>query len=276
MPGVGMYVIDVGGEARRLLAGPGAFSRRSSPIARPSTWRPTWAAWAAAGQRTVELYLEDPGTPPQAKDRAAHAPAGEAEHVEFRCEDYRLGTHQGFVRIVGRTAWPPTTSGTSRRSEAGLEGVARGGSQPVAKKALFPPQALAPMLRRGASGPYDCDVVSVDELGSKPLAGYAAVLVVDPPPLAHLGLAEAGPLCGRRAGRGRFLGRNAQPLEAFNQPAAQELLAGPLVRQVRRDRDDDSPTWPRRTTGIRCWPQLRRQDMSIPWDTFPVHSPLAT
>ena len=45
-------------------------------------------------------------------------------------------------------------------------------------------------------------------------------------------------LRGRRSWRGDFSGRNAQPVDSFNTPQAQELLPGNLLRQARRPEGD--------------------------------------
>jgi len=64
------------------------------------------------------------------------------------------------------------------------------------------------------------------------------------------------------------LGRNARPLDSFNQPAAQELLAGPLVRQARSPQGDVilAP----RTLQHPALSDFREITSSIPWNDTPV------
>ena len=75
--------------------------------------------------------------------------------------------------------------------------------KPAQRRAIFLTEALAPAaFRRTGQARFECDVIPLDELGTKPLDDYAAVCLLDPPPLSDATLANARHLrrAWRRAG----------------------------------------------------------------------------
>jgi hypothetical protein len=128
-------------------------------------------------------------------------------------------------------------------------------------------EALAPeALRIENRARFACDVAVLDELATRKLADYAAVCLLDPQPLtpaAWTALAEYVRAGGSVA---ICLGRKADA-NAFNLPAAQALLAGPMVQQAH---------WP---SGVVLEPVNYQHPVlakfqplkdSVPWDAFPV------
>jgi hypothetical protein len=65
-----------------------------------------------------------------------------------------------------------------------------------------------------------------------------------------------------------FLGRNAAPIDSFNEPQAQALLPGKLLRQARRP-DGDLYLAPRDFQHP-ILAAFRSYASSIPWDAFPI------
>ncbi|MCD4728760.1 MAG: hypothetical protein K8R46_13935, partial [Pirellulales bacterium] len=65
-----------------------------------------------------------------------------------------------------------------------------------------------------------------------------------------------------------FLGRNALPLDSFNQPQAQELLPGKLLRQARRP--DGELHLAARDFQHPILAVFRGRSGSVPWEMFPV------
>jgi hypothetical protein len=136
--------------------------------------------------------------------------------------------------------------------------------------ALFLSQALAPtaFVQQGRAR-FDCDVLPLDQLPQRSLSSYAVVCLLDPGPLEPAVWRKLVNFASEGHGVAIFLGRNAQPLSAFNDPAAQELLPAKLLRQARRPNgslhlaphDYQHP----------LLSALRDQAGAVPWDDFPVY-----
>lgn len=274
VPGVGLYVIDVGAD-KPVNAWLGELRLSSQVVTdrMPLAVETDVGCVGSGGPRTIELYLEERGGPPQAKSRAACTlKPGAAEHVELSAGILNVGTHQGFVRIVGQDGLAADDKRYFTAEVKRAWRVLIAAPPPVAQKALSVRMALAPATWRSEGrSEYDCDVIALAELGQKKLADYAAVLVLDPPPLGELVWQKLAKFAGDGQGVAVFLGRNAQPLEAFNQPAAQEVLAGQLALQARRDADDNSLYLAPHNYEHPVLARFKPYASSIPWDGMPVH-----
>ena len=129
---------------------------------------------------------------------------------------------------------------------------------------------LAPeTLRKSGQARFECDVIAQRELAERDLQPYAAVCLVDPTPLAPDAWEKLGQYVSGGGGLAVFLGRNASPVDTFNQPEAQKLLPGPLLRQAR------SPE-----VGVHLAPRdlehpmlrpFREMTGSIPWSDSPIY-----
>ena len=113
LPGVGIYVIDVG------VADPVDFSlgepRLSAEVLSnrsPLTIQTELACLGPSDQRTVELYLIDAdGKPQQRSAESVTVAPGEAQQIEFSLASLGLGPRiKAICRSSGKTPWPPTTS----------------------------------------------------------------------------------------------------------------------------------------------------------------------
>lgn len=95
-------------------------------------------------------------------------------------------------------------------------------------------EALAPYaMRVKREAPFDVEVVDLDTLPAKDLAPYGAVCLIDPTPLAPPVWQKLQGFVATGGGLGIFLGANASPVQSFNDPVAQQLLPGRLLRQFR-------------------------------------------
>jgi len=269
--GVGLYVIDVGAEhpldfaLGDITLSAQVLSNRS-PLGVETDVRCT----GSGGARVVELYLLDKDRKPQRKARQeVTLQPGESRHIRLSAGILDLGTHQGFLRIIGQDGLAADDTRWFTAEVRPAWRVLVAAAQPAAVKALFFTQALAPEpLRRVGQTQFDCDVIPLDKLPGQDLERYAAVCLIDPPPQNAAVWEKLANFAGDGHGVAVFLGRNAQPVEAFNQPAAQEVLAAPLVRQAQR-RDGSLYLAPHNyqhpVLGV-----FREQASNIPWDAFPV------
>jgi hypothetical protein len=274
LPGVGIYVIDVGvkdpvdfalGEIR--LSSETLSNRGSLTISTDLT------SIGGNGDRAVELNLLDKdGKPETAGVQNVSLMPGESRQVEFRKESFALGVHQGYLRIVGQDGLAADDTRYFTVEAKPAWRVLLVAPNPVDEKAFFLSNALAPSgFRKRGQARFECDTISFDELAKKPpaeLADYAAVCLLDPPPLEPNVWRTLTNYASDGHGVGVFLGRNALPLDKFNNPQAMELLPGGLKTQVPRP-DADVYLAPRDLQHPILAP-FRAKSGEVPWAMFPV------
>ncbi len=241
LSGIGIYVIDVGvkdpsnfGIASLRLSGE-VISKNGELRIQADV-----AHVGPGGERTVELYLLDRETR-QGSMRGQQAlvfRADESQQVDFQMRGLAAGIQQGYLKIAGEDALAcddvRSFTVDVRPAWRVLLAAPRDASRAPDDYVLFLSQALAPYaIRIKGEAAFDCEVVSTDELANQPLEGYAAVCLVDPRPLVPAVWQKLHSYVSAGGGLGIFLGRNATPIDSFNEPVAQALLPGKLVRQWR-------------------------------------------
>jgi hypothetical protein len=265
-PGTDVYLIDVGAEEphnRRL--GP---MRISSERLAPGGLLHLETELSAIGEpeatAEVELYMGDGDGQPEKRGQQAVELSGERPAtVAFSLTGLQAGTHQGFVRIASSDALPADdvryfTIEVRPPSRLLLVGEAAGDT-------LFLREALAPRAAVGlAPAKFDCDVGLYGQIEKLPLPEYAAVCLVDPPPLPEEGWKALADFAGAGGGVGIFLGRRARRDE-MNGPAPQQLLPAKLRWQSReatylRPAAVEHP----------ALAGLRELGDAVPWPEFPV------
>lgn len=268
---VGIYLIDVGVEEPEnyalgplRLSGQVLSSRSSLRIASELL------RTGPDGDCTVELYLlDDKGNEQKRSEENYALKSGESQQVDFRVGGLGIGTHQGFVRIVGQDglAGDNTRFFTVEVQPAWQVLVAA--PKPAQRYGLYLTEALAPsVFRKRGQAHFDCRVVDLDELPQQPLEDYAAVCLLDPTPLEPGTWKKLGDYASDGHGVAIFLGRNAQPVDSFNATHAQELLPGKLLRQARAA--DDNLCLAPRDYQHPILSAFRGSAGAIPWAAFPV------
>ena len=210
------------------------------PIAVRLPSKPNWPAIGASDQRTVELYLIDADGKPQKRGSKASPPTpGEARQIEFRLGSLDLGPHQGYLRIVGQDGLAADDTRYFSVEVKPPWRILIAAPKPAESYSLFLTEALAPsVFRKRGQARFDCDIVDLEELSKKNLPDYAAVFLFDPTPLEPNIWQKLTDYAAEGHGVAIFLGRNAQSIDSFNTPQAQELLPGNLLRQARRPEGD--------------------------------------
>jgi hypothetical protein len=274
LSGVGIYVIDVGvdkpidyGLSEVRLSGE-VLSNRSTLSVETEL-----SCVGAAATRSVELQMRAADGKMQSGGvQSVEAKPGELQPVRFRLAELGPGTHQGFVRIVGQDglAADDTRFFTVQVKPAWhVLLAAPKGARTAANYALYLTQALAPEeYRKRGQAQFECDVCELADLPKRPLADYAAVCLLDPTPLQPATWQKLATYAAEGHGVAIFLGRNASPPDSFNDPEAQALLPGKLLRKARR-LDGDLYLAPRDFQHP-ILAAFRSQASSIPWDAFPV------
>ena len=211
----------------------------------------------------------------------------------FQPSDLPPGACVGAVRVVGADAlaaddvrWFAVDVETDWR----LLVVA---PNPVAEKSLFLTQALAPEeFKKTGRAPFELDVVPFAAPSTAPsalsdaetqtptslatatpeaLARYRAVLLLDPPASAfdEATVRRLTAFVEKGGGLGVFLGRNANPISAFQTEAAVRLLGAKPVDQA-RVADWNRSLKPANYDAPLLAPFRPFERAGVPWDALPV------
>jgi hypothetical protein len=286
LPGVGIYVLDVGvADPINFSLGEPRLSAEALSSRSPLTINVELAYIKGSGvflsgadkektpdpfMKTVELYLLDADDKPQKRsvESVAVTPA-EARQIEFRLDRLKLGPHQGYLQILGQDALAADDKRYFSVEVKPPWRILIAAPNPADKYALFLTEALAPsVFRKRGQARFDCDVVDLNDLPKNNLANYSAVFLLDPTPLEPAVWRKLADYAAEGRGLGIFLGRNAQSMDSFNAPQAQELLPGNLLRQARRP-EGELHLSPRDLQHPILAP-FRSQSGSVPWQRSPV------
>ncbi|MBR4834520.1 MAG: BatA domain-containing protein [Thermoguttaceae bacterium] len=209
----------------------------------------------------------------------------------FQPSDLPPGACVGAVRIVGADAlsaddvrWFAVDVETDWR----LLVVA---PNPIAEKSLFLTQALAPEeFKKTGRAPFELDVVPFAGKNAAPtadaetqtptslaaatpetLARYRAVLLLDPPASAfdEATVRRLTAFVEKGGGLGVFLGRNANPISAFQTEGVVRLLGARPVDQA-RVADWNRSLKPANYEAPLLAPFRPFERSGIPWDALPV------
>lgn len=270
-PDVGVFLIDVGVE-KPTNSSLGELKLSAEILTNRSPLKIDTELFHAGpgATRSVEVYLLDAQRKPQKRgEQTVTLGEDQSQAVEFQLGALDEGAHQGYVQIVGQDGLACDDRRFFSVEVKPAWKVLLVAPQPADRYAVFLAEALAPAaFRRTGQARYDCDIVAQEKLANKPLDGYSAVCLLDPKPMDAAAWRKLGDFVAGGGGVAIFLGRNAQPVATFNQPAALDLLPGRLLRQVRRP------------DGVFLAPSDFQQPVlkalgdyagSIPWDAFPVY-----
>jgi len=278
-PDVGLYVIDVGIAQPANLA-LGDLRLSGQIVSNRSTLRieTELASTGIAGQRTVELDLLEPAPAVKAPgtrkaqnagQQVVSVEAGQSQQVDFRVSGLSLGTHQGYVQILGQDGLAADDRRYFTIDVKPAWRILVAAPKPAAGYAVYLTQALAPeSFRRSGLARFACDVVSLESLPQKDLKPYAAVCLVDPKPMEAAAWQKLADYVAEGHGLAVFLGRNADPVASFNEKPAQDLLSGKLLRQARAP--DENLVLAPRNLEHPVLAALHRI-AAVPWVAHPVY-----
>ncbi|MFO0869272.1 MAG: BatA and WFA domain-containing protein [Pirellulales bacterium] len=234
------------------------------------------------GTRTVELLVDrpDPQRPvvrdgvvdwpeevPRGRQEVELHPTN-ASAVSFRLAGLPPGITQGRLRLTGADALAIDDErffSVLVQEATPLLVVVGDGAQ-----AKYLVEAVAPWEeRQSGRAAFSCVEIRPPALAEQTLEAFAAVLLLDPPPLAVEDWARLARYVESGGGLGVFLGHNAQPGGSFHDPVALRLLGGTLHRRWRAPTGDvflaigssDHPA-------LR---EFRELSTTIPWEQFPVY-----
>jgi hypothetical protein len=245
---VAVFLIDVGVETpRNIRLGDLRLAQDTIPRDGELLVETTLHSAGYSGERVVELLLEepDPTLPvirdgevviPRSQERARRVlelEDGGSAPLEFSIRGLEIGVHHGTVRVLGedglsvddvrhftvqvQEAWPVLLAG------------------PETASLRFVAESLAPYdLRQQGSARFDCVQRRISELDRVSPDDFAAICLLDPPPLSAEQWDQLAEYVREGGGLAIVLGNHARGDSEFA-PAesARALLPGRLARQWR-------------------------------------------
>ncbi|MHC4401341.1 MAG: vWA domain-containing protein, partial [Planctomycetota bacterium] len=282
LPELGLFVVDVGVEEPVNSAlGELRLSSQVLSDRSPLGLQTELSHSGAGGERTVELYLLEPersrpgqgGLVPQKRDQqTVGVDAGQSREISLSVDVLNVGTHQGYVEIVGEDGLACDDRRFFTVEVKPAWKILVAAPEPAASSASLLTEALAPSeFRRSGKARFQCDVIEPAELEKHALPGpYSAVMLIDPDPLKPDVWQKLADFASEGRGVAVFLGRRATQLESFNASAAQEVLAGKLLRQARSPEDDHAYLAPQNYQHP-ILGEFRGIEDSVPWVETPVY-----
>ncbi|MCA9102962.1 MAG: hypothetical protein KDA63_17505, partial [Planctomycetales bacterium] len=269
--GVSVYLVDVGIEKPHNVA-LGEVKLSADVVSKNSALRlQSSLASDRGGQQTVELFIEDDaGRPEKRGETIVTLEPGTAVSFEMALSGLGEGTHQGYLKLVGRDGLVHDDIRYFTFSVDGAWPVLLVAPKPAAERAWHVTEALAPIaFRKTGRARFECSVIDYHQLGATTLEKYAAVCLIDPEPLPARAWRRLDEFVAGGGGLATLLGPRADPINDFDSPSAERLLPGRLLQQARRP-DGDLFLDPR---GI-DHPLLANfagLGGDVPWDLSPVY-----
>jgi hypothetical protein len=262
-PDVRLYLVDVGvPEIHNLALGT---LELSPPVLRPGEPLRLTVPLEGVGiseDPLLELYLVDGDQPPVKRgQQIVQLQPGKASEATFELGDLPLGTHQGYVQLAASDPWlVDNTRYFSVEVRPPAKVLLLGQTD---RDTLFLREALSPSAGPSAVR-FECTTGRYDQAAQQTLSDYAAVCLLDPPPLTDALWQALANYASAGGGVGIFLGERAQAAP-FNTGTATALLPGTLLRKSRqatyfRPQRFDHP----------ALVALRPYAESIPWQASPV------
>ena len=270
--GVTLYLIDVGvTEPSDFGLGDLHLSQQAVAAGGSVEIQTDVSSLGSEGQRVVELdLLTSAGTLNKISEQIHRLAPGDSQTVDFRLPSLKPGTQQGQVRIVGQDSLPDDDVRYFSVEVRPPWPVLVVAEQPTKDTAIYLTEAIAPEeMRKRHDARFDCTVVGYSELAGRKLDKFAAVCLLDPPGLEPGAWQRLTDYAAAGHGVGVFLGRHAEPIEAFNSPAAQQLLPGKVREQVPRE-EGNTYLAPQNYQHSILKP-FAPYSTRTPWNKFPVY-----
>ena len=244
------------------------------PRTRRSGWKPTLQRRHARRRTNRRAgFLDAAGSRSAAIKPPSKPSPDQSQPIDFQIGGLELGTHQGIVRIVGEDSFAGRRrSLLHRRRAAAVESAGRRRSRTSTTRRHSPKRSLRQPCVAPAKLGLSAKLSTLDELAAKSLDDYAAVCLLDPPPLANQTWESLARFVDRGGGLAIWLGRNAQPQgprrRRLQHRRAQKLMPGKLARSWRRQDAFLAP--PDYQHPLLA--KFRTMTGGVPWEDFPVAS----
>ncbi len=264
-PEVRLYLVDVGvAEVRNRSLGSLELRHKTLRPGEPLRLEVPLKIEGLAEAPLVEIFMESSvGEAVKRGQQLVEVSPEGVGQAAFELGDLPLGLHQGYVRLA---AGDPLEVDDARYFTVEVRPPAEVlllGKQ--SSDTLFLREALSPSsLTHQTAGRFRCKTARYANATKLTLTDYAAVCLLDPPPLADPLWQALADYAEHGGGVGLFLGHRAKA-SGFNEGTATQLLPGLLKRKSRyetyfRPQRMDHP----------ALAALRRYAESIPWQVLPV------
>lgn len=237
-------------------------------------------ATGRGGRAIVELRVEKPeqgrprirdGKPllPVAERRQQHEvnlDGGGVERINFSLKGLDVGVHHGTVELLSQDGLSTDNLRhfSVRVSEAWNVLVVR----PSGGIHVNFTEAIAPYaFRQQGRAQFDCDTIVAADMASKKLVDYAAVVLLDPGPLAEDVWERLFQYASGGGGVAIFLGHNARKDGTFASDSARKLIGAKLKLQWRTP---EGQFLIHRQSGHPILAPFKKVT-SVPWEQFPVY-----
>ncbi len=224
---------------------------------RPLSIEADLAHLGPAGQRNIELYLDDNGKLEQRGEQSVTFDQDEPTHVDLHLGGLDRGLHQGFVKLSGTDALSADDIRYFSVEVVDARKVLLAAPAPADDYTFLLHEVLAPYeLRLKKEAKFDCHVVALDQLAKQPLAEYAAVCLVDPTPLTDDVWQQLAEYAAGGGGVAIFLG--ATPGRSRPLPLRPRSKSFPANWCGSGALEIATSIWRRTNSNIHCWPSSVR------------------
>jgi hypothetical protein len=268
---VGLYIVDVGvAEPRNFALGdvkiaPEVLARNGQVRIETEAIR-----LGPEEERGIAVYeLDEQGKPQIRGQKTLHWKPGDPQSVDFTISEEQLGAHQGYLKILGEDNLAADDQRFFTFEVRPPFRVLVAAPKPADQYALFLTEALSPIaFRKNGRSRFECETIALDQLLQSNLENYSAICLVDPTALDAAVWQRLQVYVRQGGGLAVWLGRNAQPVESFADPAAMALMPGKLA--VRAHAGADGVFLAPRDLQHPLLARFRPLSGSVPWNSFPV------
>jgi hypothetical protein len=243
MPTAKLWLVDVGVEepVNFALGDLQVVSSVTAPGS--SVYVRTFLTGTVAGQKMVELRLQEPQKPEAADNRGEYqlrgaqtvsVLPGQPVPVEFSFTVSRAGIYQGFLALLGEDPlkWDDRRFFTVVVRPP--ENVLLVAPQQVLPNLVYLREMLAPeALAKLGRARFRCHQAEQSQLEETPLEKFAVLVLVDPQPLEDSAVSRLVEYVRLGGGLAIFLGASAGDPQKWDTAGLQQLLPAVPIRQAR-------------------------------------------
>lgn len=236
---------------------------------------PNFASFDSSDQKSLSIAIQN-GTFQKIAAKPLSFPEGKSKQKSiFFLSGLKSGIYQGFVRLVNGDALELDNIRWFTISVHNGWKILTVSPFPVEKSSIFVKEALAPAeLTKTGQSPFNVESISFEEfeqLSLSQLKNYQAIFLLDPNPFSEQTVHKLSDFAFSGGGIGFFMGRNAQPISAFQTPEMISLLGGKLTTQVRLANEKLYIHPEHYNNPILLSFRLFSDENRIPWDSIPIY-----